>query len=47
MDLYVTKKRSAGKIDMVFSTVDAVYLWNRDIEEGLVSAYENRGLFVL
>lgn len=45
MDLYVNKQRSAGKIDMVFATVDAVYLWVRDIEEGLLySSYEERGL---
>lgn len=48
MGIYVTKKQSTGKIDMVFSTVDAVYLWNRDIEEGLLhGAYEDRGIIVL
>lgn len=47
MGIYVNKKKSTGKIDMVFSTVDAVYLWNRDIEEGLLSSnYDNRGLIV-
>ena len=47
MGIYVNKKKSSGKIDMVFSTVDAVYLWNRDIEEGLLSSsYDNRGLIV-
>jgi len=48
MGIYVTKKSSTGKIDMVFSTVDAVFLWNRDIEEGLLtSSYEDRGLIIL
>ena len=48
MGIYVTKKKSTGKVDMVFSTVDAVYLWNRDIEEGFLhGAYEDRGIIIL
>lgn len=47
MDIYVNKKKSAGKIDMVYSTADAMYLWKQDIDEGLVSTYEDRGLFIL
>lgn len=47
MNIYVNKKKSAGKIDMVYSTADAVYLWKLDIDEGLVSSYEDRGLFIL
>ncbi|WWT40522.1 hypothetical protein [Staphylococcus phage PT94] len=47
MDIYVNKKKSAGKIDMVYSTADALYLWKQDIDEGLVSTYEDRGLFIL
>ena len=39
--------QAAGKIDMVYSTADAMYLWKLDIDEGLVSSYEDRGLFVL
>src|SRR5699024_205342 len=27
MNIYVNKKKSAGKIDMVYSTADAMYLW--------------------
>lgn len=47
MNIYVNKKKSAGKIDMVYSTADAMYLWKLDIDEGLVSSYEDRGLFIL
>lgn len=47
MNIYVNKKKSAGKIDMVYSTADAMYLWKLDIDEGLVSSYEERGLFIL
>lgn len=47
MDLYVNKKRSAGKIDMVYSTADAMYLWKQDIDQGVTSPYEDRGLFIL
>ncbi|WWT40323.1 hypothetical protein [Staphylococcus phage PT1-4] len=47
MNIYVNKKKSAGKIDMVYSTADAMYLWKLDIDNGLVGSYEDRGLFVL
>lgn len=47
MDIYVNKKKSAGKIDMVYSTVNAVYLWKQDIDNGMLSGYENRGLLIL
>lgn len=47
MDIYVNKKKSAGKIDMVYSTADAIYLWKLDIDEGLISTYDERGLFIL
>ena len=47
MNIYVNKKKSAGKIDMVYSTADAMYLWKLDIDGGLLSSYEDRGLFIL
>lgn len=48
MNIYVNKKKSAGKIDGVYATADAMYLWKIDIDEGLLtSGYEDRGLFIL
>lgn len=47
MDIYVNKKKSAGKIDMVYATADAVFLWKNDIDSGMLSGYENRGLIIL
>jgi phage terminase large subunit-like protein len=39
LNTYVNKKKSTGKIDMVASTINAVYLWNIEIEDGL-SVYD-------
>ena len=36
---YVNKKKSTGKVDMVASTINAMVLWNQEIEDGL-SIYE-------
>ena len=48
LDMYVNKKKSSGKIDMLFSTADAVFLWHKEIEEmGLSNVYAKRGLRVL
>lgn len=48
MNIYVNKKKSAGKIDGVYATADAMYLWKLDIDDGLLtSGYEDRGLFIL
>lgn len=48
MNIYVNKKKSAGKIDGVYATADAMYLWKLDIDDGLLtSSYEDRGLFIL
>ncbi|MDG0860316.1 terminase large subunit [Staphylococcus equorum] len=47
LNTYVNKKKSTGKIDMVVSILNALVLWNKDVEEGLVSVYEERDIIVL
>lgn len=47
LNTYISKKKSVGKIDMVASVINAVCLWNKDIEEGLVSIYEEREPIIL
>lgn len=47
LNKYVNKKKSTGKIDMVAATLNAMSLWNKDIEEGLVSVYEEREFIFL
>ena len=46
LNSYVNKKKSTGKIDMLAATIDAVTLWQTQLDEGR-SAYENRGLYIL
>lgn len=46
MNSYVNKKKSTGKIDMLAATINAVALWNTEIEEGK-STYETRGIYIL
>lgn len=46
LNSYVNKKKSNGKIDMLASTINAIALWNTEIEEGR-SVYEERELFFL
>ena len=47
LNTYISKKKSTGKIDMVVSIINAMCLWNKDVEEGLVSVYEERDLIIL
>lgn len=47
LNTYVNKKKSTGKIDMVVSILNALSLWNSDVEEGLVSIYEDRDPIIL
>lgn len=47
LNTYVNKKKSIGKIDMVVSILNAMALWNKDVEEGLVSVYEERDIIIL
>ncbi|WP_240515143.1 terminase large subunit [Bacillus wiedmannii] len=47
LNTYVNKKKSIGKIDMVVSILNAMALWNKDVEEGLVSVYEERDVIIL
>ncbi|MED4261976.1 terminase large subunit [Priestia aryabhattai] len=47
LNTYVNKKKSTGKIDMVVSILNAMSLWNKDVEEGLVSVYEERDFIIL
>lgn len=47
LNTYVNKKKSIGKIDMVVSVLNAMALWNKDVEEGLVSVYEERDVIIL
>lgn len=46
LNSYVNKKKSNGKIDMLAATIDAVTLWQTELDEGK-SSYENRGLYIL
>jgi phage terminase large subunit-like protein len=39
LNTYVNKKKSIGKIDMVAATINAMWLWNQEIEQGM-SVYE-------
>lgn len=45
-NLYISKKKSNGKIDMIASLLNAICLWNKQIEEGK-SVYEERDFIVL
>lgn len=47
LNTYINKKKSVGKIDMVAATLNAMALWNNDIEQGLVSVYEDRAPIIL
>ena len=47
LNTYISKKKSTGKIDMVVATLNAMVLWNKDVEEGLISIYEERDIIVL
>lgn len=47
LNTYVNKKKSSGKIDMVVSILNAMALWNKDVEEGLTSVYEERGFIFI
>lgn len=47
LNTYINKKKSIGKIDMVAATLNAMCLWNSDIENGLLSVYEDRGIIIL
>ena len=45
---YVNKKNSNGKIDLVVALINAMPLWNREIEEGrLVYEAQDRGFYIL
>lgn len=46
LNSYINKKKSNGKVDMVAATLNAVALWNLEIEEG-TSTLEERGLYFL
>ena len=46
LNSYVNKKKSTGKIDLVAATIDAMALWNIEIEEG-ASVLEERELYIL
>lgn len=45
LNFYINKKKSSGKIDMLAATINAMYMWHKEYEEG--SIYENRGLYIL
>ena len=47
LNTYISKKKSIGKIDMVVSIINAMALWNKDVEEGIVSIYEDRDIIIL
>lgn len=45
---YVNKKKSNGKIDLVVALINAMALWNRELEEGrLIYEKEGRGFVIL
>lgn len=39
LNTYVNKKKSTGKVDMVAATINAMVLWNQEIQDGM-SVYE-------
>ena len=45
-NIYVNKKKSSGKVDMVVALINAMFLWNLEQIEGQ-STYEDRGIIVL
>lgn len=42
----ISKRKSQGKVDMLAAVIDAVALWNIEIEEG-TSVYDDRELYIL
>lgn len=46
LNTYVNKKKSTGKVDLVVATINAMVLWNKEIEEGK-SIYEERDIIIL
>lgn len=46
LNMYVNKRKSNGKIDMLAATLNAMTLWNKEHEDG-ASAYEDRGILIL
>ena len=46
LNSYINKKKSTGKIDMVAATINAVTLWNIEMEEGR-SVLDDRELYIL
>lgn len=46
LNSYVNKKKSTGKIDMLAATINAMVLWNLELEEG-DSVYQAREFIVL
>jgi len=47
LNTYVNKKKSIGKIDMVVSILNAMVLWNQEVEQGYTSVYEERGIIFI
>lgn len=47
LNTYVNKKKSTGKIDMVIAILNAMVLWNKEVEENGASVYEERDLIIL
>ncbi|MED4503782.1 terminase large subunit [Bacillus subtilis] len=47
LNTYVNKKKSTGKVDMVISILNAMALWNKEVEENLTSNFEERELIIL
>lgn len=45
LNMYINKKKSEGKIDMVASTINAMHLWKEQYLSG-GSIYEDRGLVI-
>lgn len=46
LNMYINKKKSTGKIDLVAATLNAVALWNIEIENN-TSVYEEREIIIL
>lgn len=46
LNMYINKKKSTGKIDMVAATINAMHLWKEDKLSGN-HIYEERGLVIL
>jgi len=46
LNTFISKKKSTGKVDLVIATINAICLWEKDIENGLKSKYDDNELVI-